>query len=738
METRRYRLRFTGDQAHLESAYREYLYTSSLVQTRWVLVFGLLLYGLFGFVDAVLQPELLSQFLVVRFGMVIPFGLGVVIFSFTRCYQRYHQLLLFLAFLVAGLGIELLIILLDPPATYLYYAGVCQVVIILFTLIPMRFLLATLCAWLIVICYWITAIWFMETPREILVNNSVFFITTNLISMFAGYLIQMRSRQTFLLNYLLRQEKLKVELLNSDLEDRVQHRIAELYIANRKIAGSEAMYRDVVENINDAIYKIDREGIVSYVSPVMESITGYASKEVEGQPFKVFIHPDDLPRIEQRFTDLIRGDLVPSEYRMVAKSGDIVWVRSSSNPIYQAGELVGFRGVLSDISKSKELELQLQQSRRMESIGTLAGGIAHDFNNILASILGYAELSAKHLEKGSPLDGYIKAIIISGRRARDLIQQILTFARKADAAREMVRIGDVVDESLRLIESTIPPAIQLNAEVMTASCVYAVRAQIHQMILNLVTNAVHAMEVTGGTLVVRVEESFLNEHRPGNLRHLPAGDYIRIKVSDTGHGIPEDILDSIFEPYFSTREIGKGSGLGLSVVHGIVSDCDGAILIDSVVDEGTTFTVYLPVVSSRLEPLESDDDDELLRGTERIMIVEDERALLEMAEEFLSDLGYQVSVFEDGDTAWAYFQKNSAEIDVVITDLVMPGLSGRELAIKMIEDRPDIPIIVMTGFSTMLSRSEAEKLGIQGFFYKPVAAAEIARKIRELIDSSTE
>jgi len=391
--------------------------------------------------------------------------------------------------------------------------------------------------------------------------------------------------------------------------------------------------------------------------------------------------------------------------------------------------------IATDISELKHLESQLLQSQKLEAIGNLAGGIAHDFNNILSAVIGYAELSIADIAHGSALEKNLKEILRAGVRAKDLVKHILTFARRSDEELKPVKVSSVAIEVLKLLRSTLPTSIAISAQVNSNSLVMADPTQIHQIFMNLCTNAAHAMEVSGGTLTVSLSDVTWTAKDNEPTLDLVPGPYLKLMIADTGVGIPETHLDSIFEPYFTTKSQGEGTGLGLSVVHGIVKGYDGEIRVESKADQGTAFTIFLPVTGSTSsdEPHLSLD---LAKGHERVLFVDDELPICEMGEQVLTRLGYQVTARTSSVEALALFQAKPDEFDIVITDMTMPNLTGDKLAAALIQVRPNIPIVLCTGYSRVISEEKAAAIGIKAFAMKPLTIEDLSKTIRKVLDQA--
>jgi CheY-like chemotaxis protein/nitrogen-specific signal transduction histidine kinase len=385
--------------------------------------------------------------------------------------------------------------------------------------------------------------------------------------------------------------------------------------------------------------------------------------------------------------------------------------------------------------RRKETEVQLIRAQKMEAIGTLAGGIAHDFNNILSAILGYAELSLVVAEKESTLRDYIQQIYTAGERAKDLVQQILTFSRQGGSQMRPVKIGVVVKEALKLLKSTLPTTITLRQKITSTSPVVADLTQVHQIIMNLATNAAHAMEEKGGLLNVELTDVDLPSE--GNIqdRGFTPGGFVKLSISDTGHGMSPDLLERIFDPFFTTKPAGKGTGLGLSTVHGIVKSHKGSITVTSEPDRGTTFEIIFPAADKEIK-VDATGGQDLPCGTECILFVDDEQAIANMSKEMLEKLGYRVIAQTSSADALTSFKNQSDTIDIVITDLTMPHMNGLELAQEFQRIRPDTPIILCSGHVAKLPVEKAKSLGIQAVVSKPVSGRAIAETIRGVLEGN--
>jgi PAS domain S-box-containing protein len=409
-------------------------------------------------------------------------------------------------------------------------------------------------------------------------------------------------------------------------------------------------------------------------------------------------------------------------------------------PIFQDNALFALGGISIDITErtiaqnqKRQLELQLQQTQKMEALGTLAGGIAHDFNNILAAIIGYTEIAVADMDKESTSHDYLNRVLESGERARSLVRQILAFSRKGDMEPKPVQVKLIVKEVLKMLRASLPATIDIVQEIHSDGAVMADPTQLHQVMMNLGTNSGYAMGQSGGELTVRLDETRIDSPLPQQHGDIPPGSYLKLSVTDTGKGIDPEDLGKIFDPFFTTKPKGEGTGMGLAVVHGIVTGLGGAISVDSTPGRGTRIEVFLPALP-RDVAVTATEDKALPVGSERILFVDDEPFQTDMFRHMLGLLGYTVEACNSGAEALSLFEENIQGFDLVITDMIMPGMTGDQLAQKMLALRPDLPIILATGYSDGFTEVHAKKMGLSGFALKPLVMEELAKLLRHVLD----
>jgi signal transduction histidine kinase/ActR/RegA family two-component response regulator len=382
-------------------------------------------------------------------------------------------------------------------------------------------------------------------------------------------------------------------------------------------------------------------------------------------------------------------------------------------------------------------ERQLQQVLKIQAIGTLAGGIAHDFNNILFPIVGYTELTMDEVTQDSVAHSNLEEILKAANRAKDLVQQILTFSRQSDQERKPVKVQYIIKEAIRLLRASIPASTEIIFQI-DEHCgpIKGDATQIHQVIMNLCTNAYQAMQEKGGNLEIKLTEVDIGYEETIEKIGMQPGKHVQLSVTDEGCGMDRSVMDRIFEPYYTTKEQGKGTGLGLSVIHGIVKNHGGDITVSSTPGKGTTFKVHLPMIDEVDTGIQPEPDNGAATGNERILLVDDEEQIVAMEQKMLENLGYQVTARTDSTEALEVFAKQPQDFDLVITDMTMPHMTGDQLAQKLLDIKPSLPVILCTGFNEVITEDKALSLGIQKFVMKPVVKNELATTIRTVLDQN--
>ncbi len=510
----------------------------------------------------------------------------------------------------------------------------------------------------------------------------------------------------------------------------------ERFHAEESLRESEKNFRELAEMLPETVFEMDIDGTLTFVNRSAFDQFGYTAADFEnGLNALDMIATEDRPKVRENVQKLLSGeDTGISEYRALRKNGTSFVGLFKSAPKLQGGKVTGIRGFIVDITDKKRLEAQLLQSQKMEAIGTLAGGIAHDFNNILAPIIGFAEICIADIPPENIHHKNIQQILSAALRARDLVKQILAFSRHSGQEKKPVHLHLVVGEAMKLLKASIPSSITISQNITTESMVYADPTQMHQIIMNLCTNAYHAMEDDSGELTISLSDIEIDDKNPAISAAMRPGTYIRLSVRDTGCGIEADLLERIFEPYYTTKQKDKGTGMGLSVVHGIVKEHDGHIITDSIPGFGSTFHVYLPVLATDLHQPAETCVSSLPRGREHILLVDDETAVAQVMHQVLSRLGYQVTCHTSSRSLLDEFQRDPDRFDLVITDYTMPKMTGVELVMALKKSRADIPVILCTGYSEKMTPEIARQLGILQILIKPIEQTELATAVRRALD----
>ena len=509
-----------------------------------------------------------------------------------------------------------------------------------------------------------------------------------------------------------------------------------LDITDRKKAEEELnRLSTAIEQAAEDIVITNQEGIIQYVNPAFETITGYSRSEAIGQTPRFLKSGCHSAAFYQNLWHTIQnGQIWHGRITNRCKNGKLIQEDAIISPlITSADKLTGYVALKRDVTETVKLEDHLRQAHKMEAIGTLAGGIAHDFNNMLAAMMGFAEM-IKLKTTDQSIAPYLEQILKACDRSRDLVKQILTFSRKREQEKRPVSIIPIVKEALKLLRSSIPATIEIRQQYNARQdTVLADPTQIHQVLMNLCTNAAHAMREREGILEVNLNQRKISSSDPVNQPELQEGAYLQLIVRDTGKGIDPSIKDRIFDPFFTTKELGEGTGLGLSVVYGIVKDCGGAISVDSKPGKGTVFTIHLPLIVVD-EKVNIKQASTIPKGKGHILYVDDEEPIATLGHELLTTLGYDVTVRFSSLDALEAFRANPERFDLVITDMTMPHMTGAVLARELLKIRPGFPIILTTGFSEMINEEESKKIGIREFLMKPVSLDSLAQAVKKHLD----
>lgn len=530
--------------------------------------------------------------------------------------------------------------------------------------------------------------------------------------------------------------KLAADAINTMLES--------LEKSQQKLQKSEERYRMLVETIPYGIYETDTCGIITFANLAYHKIHGYEEGELIGKSV-LDLSASDQERKNLAESLAMRVRKQPGPVSHIGKNrtrdGKVIDVQVDWNYKYdKQGQVKGFISVLTDVTRRRiaeeeraRLEKQLRQTQKMEAIGTLAGGIAHDFNNILGAILLNTELALQDLSEDHPSRQMLDRVLKAGYRAADLVKHILTFSRQGEQEKKPVQIGPIIKEALKLLRASLPSTIEVRSDI--ASCCGSTPAdptQIHQVVLNLCANAAHAMRNGGGILGVVLRDADLDEAAARQHPDLRPGPYLEFVVSDTGHGMTPEVMERIFDPFFTTKKPDEGTGMGLAVVHGIVKGYNGAVLVQSEPGKGTVFRIFFPRMEDKTLP-ECEEIQVCHRGSERILFVDDEESIVISWKLALERFGYQVTGKTNSLEALDVFRSRPDQFDLVITDLTMPHKAGTDLAGELLNIRPDIGIILCTGFSETMDPQELKKTGIRELAFKPISTRQMIEIIRRAL-----
>jgi len=485
---------------------------------------------------------------------------------------------------------------------------------------------------------------------------------------------------------------------------------------------------------------------VDFVSDNVLELTGYSSQELTSGEISYtyqILHPSDLKRVSLEIKEASKNinieKFTHKPYRIITKDNKIKWISDSSRlKKDDTGRITHYQGIVEDITRQKKIEEELLQSQKMKAIGTLAGGIAHDFNNILSTIMGYSEVAKLSIPSSSPAVKDINEILKASKRAANLIKQILTFSRNSGSHRGPIAPHLVIKEALQMMRSSMPATVKIE-QYFDKECgvIIADPTNLHQIIINLCTNALHALTDEKGTLSIGLRIKEISDDEIEGEPDVSPGQFVVLEVRDTGHGMDQATQKRIFDPYFTTKEVGKGTGLGLAVVHGIIKDYNGFIRVRSEVGKGTSFYVYIPASQQKVPTADKEETYEPLpTGNEHILIIDDESTIIDLKKVVLEQLGYKVTATTDSFNALDKIRSTPGRFDLIITDQTMPGLTGAELTREVLQIVPDMPIILCTGHSNIISEESAFAAGIKKYLQKPVDRTTLAQNIRQILDKN--
>ena len=515
-----------------------------------------------------------------------------------------------------------------------------------------------------------------------------------------------------------------------------------LDITDRKQAAEERIrLATAVEQAAESVIIADRKGTIHYVNPAFERLSGFSSEDIVGKNFRILKsdrHDENFYRTMWKTISSGTGWAGRICNRM--KDGSLRHFETTISPIRDKnGVIVNFVSVNRDVTQEVALEAQLFQAQKMEAVGTLAGGIAHDFNNLLQVIQGYTEVLQNEVGRNKSSTEALRKIHRSAKRGADLTRQLLTFSRKVQSERRPLDLNREVEQVKRLLERTIPKMIEIELYLSESPAVVSADPiQIEQAIMNLAVNAKDAMP-EGGKIVIETERVRLDQQFCKSHLGAQPGEYVLLSISDTGHGIDQEILEHVFEPFYTTKDVGRGTGLGLAMVYGIVKNHEGYILCYSEVSTGTTFKIYLPAMEQSGQSQKPVEAEDLFKGgDETILVVDDEEYIRELVVELLTDAGYKVLTATDGEGALKLYGKKQRNIDLIILDLVIPGMGGKKCYEEILKVNPRAKILIVSGYSANGPGKDAIEAGAKAFVGKPFDVSNLLETIREILDEDTE
>jgi two-component system cell cycle sensor histidine kinase/response regulator CckA len=678
---------------------------------------------LLSILDYFVTPENFKIFLIYR---VITASLYIALFLTFKRVNKFPLIFLISGTLIISIMVELMILSFGGHQST-YYAGMIIVFIFLFGLLPVSLKMSLLIASIIYGTYLLPILAFDKiTNSRIFINNNIFLLATlasALIWRDINYKIHLKKLS---LEYDLSQDKEKLEMYSKNLEDLVKERTRELAI-------SETWHRSIFDNATDGIMVLNKKGEIVNVNRKTCELHGFERDALIGIHMDLLESKGDNENLEERLSRILNGETLIYETEHYKKDGEKILLEVSSKSLEIEGETY-IQSFCRDITEKKKIQEQLMHSQKMESVGALAGGIAHNFNNILTAILGYSELLLEFSELDDTSKHRVRNIESAARKAGVMVSKLLSFSRRDSHEVLPLNLNDVVNDSVKLFEGVLDKRIGLKINLSeNMHIIEGDPNQLEQVLMNLMVNARDAMP-DGGLITIKTgvieigRNGFINTSA-----YIKAGKYILMSVSDTGCGIPAEIRDRIFDPFFTTKEKGKGTGLGLASVYGIVKDHKGYIAVQSEVEKGTTFDIYLPV-SERTVPLLVTPKTFSIEGSESILLIDDDKDVMNLIRDMLESHGYTVMPFNNPLTAVDIFKNQSSRIQLVITDIMMPLMEGGELIKSLRQVRPDIKIIAISGYTDTNIINNKEII-VDAFMKKPFEKLEMLSTVRRLIDT---
>jgi PAS domain S-box-containing protein len=678
--------------------------------------------------DYFVTPENFSKFLTYRSITALLF---VLLMSYNkRKPSKYGTMCIaVLAALIVATMVELMILSFGGHQSS-YYVG--MIIVFMFSLgfIPLFSLTVTIFFSVLIYLIYLLPILLFDKITNVaaFVNNNIFLIATASISISWRYYNDKLFTNKLSLEYDLAQDKKQLEVYSSQLQSMVEER-------TKKLHESEQWHRSLFENATDGIIVMDKNSIILNANDRACEMHGFTRESLVGAHIKLLVG-DNSDTISRKTRRILEGESLVFEAKNNRKDGTSIDVEISSKAISIGNELF-IQSFYRDITEKQKFQQHLLQSQKMESVGVLAGGIAHDFNNILTAILGHTDLIRRFSVLDEKAARSLSVIEDASRRAGRMISKLLGFARKSKYERTPINLNDVVYETIKLLEQVIDKSINLSVELDNRlPLIQGDVNQMEQVIMNFIVNARDAMPKTGGRIVIRTQSRLVVKGMTDVPPYVPPGEYVQISVSDNGTGIPEEIVHKIFEPFFTTKEQGKGTGLGLSMVYGAIKDHEGYLSVQSTLGVGSVFTVYLPAAARTAVDGSKVVSLKQTTGKETLLVVDDEQDILDIMRDSLESQGYKVFATSDSSIAMDLYRRIFDEVALVISDIAMPGIDGRELIRQIKGVNPEVKILAVSGYSRYVAGKDEIK-DIDGFLQKPFESYYLLSVVRRILDSKS-
>ncbi len=733
----------------IEEEFLDFYILQHLRSKRLYLIIGIIIYALFGFMDANSYPDLKYHFWFIRYAVVCPAVAVVIMLSYLQTFMKYIHALLAGLMLIAGGGIIVMNVYMEAPSSYHAYPGLILALIFSYTFIRLKFTWASAAGLLLVLAYEYVAIRIIELPLYYFVTNNFFILTANCIGMMACYSMEYHVRRYFYLtrlldiegkkekhdNLLLAEKALEKSKLHAETSAQLEKERKVLRLTQESFSQEKGKLEAVLTAVTDGLTVQDTSFKVIYQNDAHRELFG----DITGEYcYAAYVQRDavcDNCPLEKSMTD---GGKYQKEITSETRKGERFFDISASPIKNEQGLIIGGIEVFRDVTEQKKLSSQLLQAQKMESIGRLAGGVAHDFNNLLTGLIGFSGLALEEIDKDSPIYDDIVEIGVLSRKAADLTRQLLAFSRQQPLEPVEFDPNRMILNLSRMLKRLIGEDIYFETRLeLKKGVVYADPGQIEQVLINLAVNARDAMPA-GGNLTISTAEIFVSEDESvqGDF-FIEPGLYVLISVSDSGSGIDLAIKDQVFEPFFTTKDIGEGTGLGLSTVYGIIKQHNGYIMVDSQIGEGTVFNIYLPYVTGyeKVSLLQAADqpqeNDEKKSGT--ILLVEDEESVRRVTLRMLEKIGYNVIDCRGGQEALMVLKDEQPKVDLLLTDIIMPDMSGQELYQKVSAYQSDLNVLFMSGYNSDFFTRSGTSLTYVPFIRKPFTRDALRMKIQQTL-----